>query len=51
MWLKTIRGPMDPAIAVYRRHGFLEVADRRPTLDVNGVVVMERALADRRRCG
>jgi GNAT superfamily N-acetyltransferase len=50
VWLETIRGPMDPAIAVYHRHGFVEVADRRPTLDVNGVVVMERALADLRRC-
>ena len=36
---------MDRAIAVYRRHGFVETAGDRRTLDFDGLVVMERGLA------
>ena len=44
VWLETVRGAMDPAIAVYRRTGFAESATRPPTLSVDGVIVMERIL-------
>lgn len=50
IWLETMRGPMDPAIAVYRRNGFAEVDERPGTLDINGLVVMQRTLAAERRC-
>ena len=43
-WLETLRGAMDPAIAVYRRNGFAESSTRRPTLSMAGAVVMERML-------
>jgi putative acetyltransferase len=47
VWLETMRGAMDRAIAVYRRHGFVD-SSRRGTLDgVPGVVVLERALGPR----
>lgn len=49
IWLETLRGPMDPAIAVYRRNGFVESAERAPTLGIPGVVVMERPV-DAARC-
>lgn len=42
MWLESVRGAMDPAIAVYRRHGFRVVEDTDPTIAVAGVVVMRR---------
>jgi putative acetyltransferase len=44
VWLETLRGAMDPAIAVYRRNGFVESSTRPPTLGMDGVVVMERSL-------
>ena len=45
VWLETLVGVMDPAIAVYRRNGF-EVADHRPpTLLLDGVVVMQHTVA------
>ncbi len=44
-WLQTLRGAMDPAIAVYRRNGFAESSTRRPTLSMEGAVVMERILS------
>jgi GNAT superfamily N-acetyltransferase len=42
VWLETVRGGMDPAIAVYRRNGFTVVGDQKPTLAFGGVVVMRR---------
>ena len=50
VWLETVRGAMDPAIAVYRRNGFAESATRPPTLSVDGVIVMERLLSAATRC-
>jgi GNAT superfamily N-acetyltransferase len=45
LWLETMRGGMDPAIAVYRRNGFAVVDDHPPTLAaVDGIVVMRRPL-------
>lgn len=43
IWLETLPGLMDPAIALYRRHGFDTVEDQ-PTIGVDGVIVMERDL-------
>lgn len=45
IWLETLRGVMDPAISVYRRHGFAP-SRRGGTLPVGGIVVMERRLED-----
>lgn len=42
LWLETVSGVMDPAIALYLRHGFTIVADRGHTIDVSGMIVMER---------
>jgi GNAT superfamily N-acetyltransferase len=50
VWLETLRGPMDPAIALYRRNGFAEAPAREATLDMPGVVVMERRLPTTSRC-
>ena len=50
VWLETVRGLMDPAIAVYRRNGFVESPTRPPTLRVDGVIVMERILREASRC-
>ena len=50
VWLETVRGAMDPAIALYRRNGFAESAARPPTLSVDGVIVMERSLSAATRC-
>ena len=47
IWLETLRGVMDPAISVYRRHGFVP-SRRGGTLSVGGIVVMERRLDDAR---
>ena len=44
-WLETLRGAMDPAIAVYRRNGFAESSTRPTTLDTAGAIVMERNLS------
>ena len=44
VWLETLPGVMDAAIAVYRRHGFSESVDRAPLLSIPGVIVMERAV-------
>jgi GNAT superfamily N-acetyltransferase len=45
VWLETVRGAMDRAIAVYRRHGFRPVDPARQTLRLDStVVVMERPL-------
>ncbi|MEO1061370.1 MAG: GNAT family N-acetyltransferase [Actinomycetota bacterium] len=44
VWLETGAGIMDPAIAIYRRHGF----ERRPTTDATlehpALITMERSL-------
>jgi putative acetyltransferase len=50
VWLETVRGAMDPAIAVYRRNGFLVSSTRPPTLRMDGVIVMERSLSVASRC-
>ena len=44
VWLETMRGVMDPAIAVYRRNGFDPGADAERTIALDGMVVLERAL-------
>jgi ribosomal protein S18 acetylase RimI-like enzyme len=44
MWLETARGPMDPAIALYARNGFIEVGARPGELRIDRLVVMERPL-------
>ncbi len=44
MWLETARGPRDPAIALYARHGFVEVGARPGELRIDRLVVMERPL-------
>lgn len=48
VWLETLPGPMDPAVAVYRRCGFTEVR-RRGTLDRPDIIVMERGIPVRLR--
>jgi putative acetyltransferase len=50
VWLETLRGVMDPAIAVYRRNGFALSSTRPPTLSVEGAIVMERILGVASRC-
>jgi ribosomal protein S18 acetylase RimI-like enzyme len=42
VWLESVRGAMDPAIAAYRRNGFTIAEHRRATLGLDGAVVMER---------
>jgi ribosomal protein S18 acetylase RimI-like enzyme len=42
VWLETVRGAMDAAISVYRRHGFADAPTRPATLSMAGLVVMER---------
>ncbi len=49
-WLETLPGAMDPAISVYRRNGFAVSSTRRPTLSVEGAIVMERILSRASRC-
>ena len=49
-WLETVRGVMDPAIAVYRRNGFAESSTRPTTLGTEGAIVMERILSVASRC-
>lgn len=44
VWLETLRGVMDPAMTVYRRHG-LEVVDQPSGIGHAGAVVMNRPLA------
>jgi GNAT superfamily N-acetyltransferase len=43
IWLETLQGVMDPAINVYRRHGFAP-SRRGGTLSIGRIVVMERRL-------
>lgn len=43
-WLETLRGVMDPAIALYRAHGFREIASGGRTFAADDLVVMERPL-------
>ena len=50
VWLETLRGAMDPAIALYRRNGFADAPARPATLGMPGIVVMERRLRATRRC-
>ncbi len=44
IWLETLRGVMDRAIALYRRHDFRELDSGGRTLHLDRIVVMERAL-------
>ena len=44
VWLETVRGAMDPAIAVYRRNGFTESSAQPTTLSTEGAIVMERVI-------
>jgi GNAT superfamily N-acetyltransferase len=50
VWLETLRGPMDPAIALYRRHGFAEIRSGGVTLALDGIVVMARDVEPAQRC-
>jgi GNAT superfamily N-acetyltransferase len=50
IWLETVHGAMDRAIAVYRRHGFVVAVARSATLGMDGVVVMERPLLAASAC-
>lgn len=42
LWLETLSGVMDQAIALYHRHGFAIAPGRGRTGGVAGVIVMER---------
>lgn len=46
VWLDAHQGSMERAIAVYRRHGFVETDDPPAGSGVDGFVVMERQLTD-----
>lgn len=50
VWLETLPGAMNPAISAYRRNGFAESPSRRPTLRMDGAIVMERTLGQASRC-
>jgi GNAT superfamily N-acetyltransferase len=43
-WLETLRGPMDRAIAVYRRNGFSELDGPGRRLALDTAVMMARPL-------
>lgn len=45
VWLESLRGVMEPALAVYRRNGFVELEGSGRTLDLDGIVVMRHDLA------
>ncbi|MEM9134962.1 MAG: GNAT family N-acetyltransferase [Actinomycetota bacterium] len=42
IWLESMRGVMEPALAVYRRHGFGPAGVDRQTIVLDGMVVLER---------
>ena len=44
VWLESVRGFMDPALTLYARCGFVEVAPTDSSFDVPGLVTMEREL-------
>ncbi len=44
IWLETMRGVMEPALAVYRRHGFEPARTAGRTIALDGMVVLERSL-------
>ena len=44
IWLESVRGLMDQAIALYERHGFVQVPRVDVSFRVAGMVVMERRL-------
>lgn len=44
LWLETLPGLMDTAIALYRSRGFVEVADATRSVDIEGVIRMERRI-------
>lgn len=45
IWLETMSEVMEPAISLYRRHGFVEATGDRRTIELDRMVVMERALS------
>ena len=47
LWLESVSGAMDPAIAAYQRHGFGFADGQQPTLAIHGVVVLRRRLGAR----
>lgn len=51
VWLESLPGVMEPALAVYRRNGFVDAGGQR-TIGVDGIVTLERPIppeaADRR---
>jgi ribosomal protein S18 acetylase RimI-like enzyme len=51
IWLETVRGAMDPAIAVYRRNRFVDSDSRPATLTMHGLIVLERDLRVTVGCG
>ena len=50
VWLETVRGAMDPAIAVSRRNGFTQSPTRRTTSSIDAAIVMERSIGLASRC-
>ncbi len=50
IWLETMRGVMDPAIAVYRRNGFEAADGVEQTIVLDGMVVLERTLEPALAC-
>lgn len=46
IWLESLPAVMAPAVAVYRRNGFVEIDGGGRTIGVDGVVTMERSLVD-----
>lgn len=46
VWLESLSGLMDPAIRLYQQYGFQIISRQSRTMQVDGVIVMERDLAD-----
>ncbi len=51
MWLETLTGVMEPALAVYRRNGFTDAPDGSHTIPVDGMVTLARPLGPDRSSG
>lgn len=42
VWLESLSGVMEPALAVYRRNGFVDGADEDRTIHLDGMVMLVR---------
>lgn len=51
VWLESMRGVMEPALAVYRRHGFASAQTDRQTIVLDDIVVLERPVHPAPVCG